>query len=311
MTMINKNPKVKVYESFQALYREKNYPHALIIASKYPQLKSTPEYAKIQERFQTLLQTAARSIKQGDKEKAKELIGEYARVEEKRFIVKLLLSHGNVFLQFLCDLENKNLENIYKAINAYPDFCNVPAFIEFDLSIKNTLDAIKAYIDDMEFEKIDEDFLVQISPFEPKARALEAKIKKTKKLRKLYETERFWECYDYIADHKELQSTLLSKLLEKYFQNQLQKAYDHIEKKEFEKAAADIKPFIKSKAKKPALEEFFAKAAAKSIEILLQKNNYLQAQKALFLSVEQFGKKEEFMQLAKIFYKKTGIGLVL
>ena len=63
--MSNKEAKKSAKKSFEALFREGNYPQAFIVASKYPFLKRHLTYKKLQNHFFSLLKIATLYIKQG------------------------------------------------------------------------------------------------------------------------------------------------------------------------------------------------------------------------------------------------------
>lgn len=298
-------------KSFLALFNEGNYPQAFIVASKYPFLKKTKIYSELQHHFHSLLKIAALYIKQDQKQKAKELIGVYARVEEKRVVVKLLLEYGEAFLEFLSDISQQNIKKVYETTNLHTKFADVPSFVTFDTEIETKLDGIEAFINAMEFEKVDEVFLSLLLPFKKRAEILSDKLKKTKKLKELYEKELFWQCYDYIDRNDELQTTILAKLLENHFEKQLQKGKKLALQGKLEQIVNLFEPFLKSAAKQKSMEEIFAKASAKKIEQLIKNGDFLEAQKALFLAIERFGKTEELLKVVDLFFQKTGIKLVL
>ena len=298
-------------KSFIALFNEGNFPQAFIIASKYPFLKKTKRYTQLQNHFHSLLKIAAHHIKQKEHHKAQELIGAYARIEEKRLIVKLLLSHGEVFLEFLGDVSKRKLQKSYESVALYEEFVNVPSFVALDGEVESRLEAMEALIDSMECERVDEDFVKQMVRFKEKARYIEAKLKKAKRLKALYEAERFWECYDFVQECDELKTTLLARLLENYFQKRLEEAKGYAQKGEIAKVLESFEPFLQSQAKQKTMEKVLVEASVAKMERLLEEERFLEVQRALFLAVERFGKKEQFVQMQKKFFQKTGVGLVV
>ena len=298
-------------KSFLALFNEGNYPQAFIIATKYPFLKKTKVYSELQQHFHALLKIAALYIKQGNILKAKEILGVYARVEEKRLVVKLLLEYGELFLEFLSAVSMKDLQKVYKTVKQYPRFGDVPSFVEYDVTIEERLQKIDGLIESMELERVDVDFLTQLLPFKKQALFLSQKLQKTRRLQKLYEEELFWQCYDYIAENEEIQNTQLAQLLQNHYQKQLKKAKEVAKKGDIAQLVELFEPFIQSRSKHQEIESVFADASAVKIEQLLQHEDYLLAQKALFLAVERFGKKEVFLELEKSFFQKTGVRLLL
>ena len=296
-------------ESFEALYREKKYPHAFIIASKYPELKETAEYAKMQKHFHTLLRLAALQIKKGETYKAEELIGEYARVEEKRVVVKLLLAYGEEFLSFLKALNDAEFERVFATLQLHPDFAKVPSFVALKMRMQERLALLEKRMDAME---LDSDFslLQEWERYLPEAKRLQRKLATLQKLQYHYEKEEWSECYDLIEQEESVKNSLLAQLLQKHWYKRFEQAKEAAQNGIIERVYEVLHDFVEVTSKKEQIKQLLYIAAKRRIAKLLETQAYNETERLLFETAEHFGKDMELLELAKDYHKQTGIKVV-
>lgn len=296
-------------ESFHALYREKKYPHAFIIASKYPELKNTPEYTKMQEHFHTLLKLAALHIKKDEQHKAQELIGEYARIEEKRDIVKLLLRYGEEFLHFLKSVNEKEMGPVFAALQLHPEFAKVPSFIALRTQMQSRLLALEEQMDAMELHS-DFSLLWEWEHYLDEAKKLQKKLKALQKLQNHYEKEQWDACYAMIEEEELVASSLLAQLLQKHWYTRFEEAKSYAREGDIEKVYALLQDFTAVTSKKERIKKLLYAATKKHIADLIEKEKFKEAERLLFEAAEHFGKQVELLELATLYYEKSGIKVV-
>ena len=296
-------------ESFKALYREKKYPHAFIIASKYPELKETPEYVKMQEYFQKLLKAAARYIKKDQTYKAEELIGEYVRVEEKRIVVKLLLAFGEEFFSFLKALQTWDVETVFAMTKRYPEFAKVPSFISMKQEMQKRLFALEEKMDAME---LDADFSLigMWESYLTEAKRLQNKLAALQKLQSFYEDERWDICYEMIEENEFVQDSLLTQLLRKHWYKRLEEAKGYALQGDIAHTYKVLKEFGGIASKKGEIERLLYFAAKRDISNLIEQKRYGEAERLLFEAAERFGKRDDLVELAEFYYKSSGVRVV-
>ena len=296
-------------ESFKALFREKKYPHAFIIASKHPELKETAEYAKMQEYFHALLKLAALYIKKGEGYKAEELIGEYARIEEKRVVVKLLLAYGEEFLSFLKAVNDAEFERVFATLQLHPDFAKVPSFVALKMRMQERLALLEERMDAME---LDTDFtlLREWEYYLPEAKRLQRKLATLQKLQHHYEKEEWGRCYDLIETKKEAADSLLAQLLQKHWYTRFEQAKEAAQNGNIEKVYKTLHDFAEIASKKELLRQLLYIATKRRIARLIDAQAYNEAERLLFEAAEHFGKDMELLDLAERYYKQTGIKVV-
>ena len=296
-------------ESFLALYREKKYPHAFIIASKYPKLKNTPEYAKMQEHFHTLLKLAALHIKKDELHKAQELIGEYARIDEKRVIVKLLLQFGEEFLDFLKAVQNKELQKVFAALELHPDFAKVPSFVALKMQMEEKLASMEEQMNTMELES-DYSLLWEWEEFLSEAKRLQKKLATLRRLQECYKEERWDACYAMIDEEDLTADSLLAQLLQKHWYKRLEQAKRCALQGDIEEMYRVLQDFTAVASKKEQIKRLLYTATKRRIADLIKRGDFDKAERLLFETAEHFGKQEELMELAELYYEKSGTKVV-
>ena len=90
----------KEYEHLKYLYKEKKYPICYALIDKFPPLKATIEYKKLEERYKTLLLAAQHNMSIDKKDIAYEILKEYITVASKRPTIKILLKNNDEFEKY-------------------------------------------------------------------------------------------------------------------------------------------------------------------------------------------------------------------
>ncbi len=309
MRTMKSEQKPNFQKSFEALFQEKKYPHAFIVASKYPELKNTPQYAEMQEHFNTLLKLAALHIKRDQAYRARELIGEYARIEEKRVLVKLLLAFGEEFLQFLKAVSDKELEVVFSALELHPDFAKVPSFIVLKEQMTEQLAFLEKIMDTMELRS-DFSLLWEWENFLPDARRLQKKLADLQRLQKHYEKEEWNACYEMIESENAVQNSLLARLLQKHWHTCFKRAKSSAERGDMEDVYRTVKDFLPVASKRESIKLLFYTAAKRRIADLIRQKAYKEAERLLFEAVEYFGRQPELMELAERYFECSGVRVV-
>lgn len=88
----------KEYKHLQDLFLEKKYAICYALIDKYPPLKSTPEYRKLEERYKSSLLAAQHQMSIDRQDLARTILSDYIIIKSKRPIIKPLLENNNEFL---------------------------------------------------------------------------------------------------------------------------------------------------------------------------------------------------------------------
>ncbi|MEA1955145.1 MAG: hypothetical protein U9N02_01475 [Campylobacterota bacterium] len=111
----------KEYSHLKDLFLEKRYAICYAIVDKYPPLKATPEYKKLEERYKSSILAAQLQMSIGEQDIAKSILQDYITIRSKRPMIKPLLENNHEFLlhQNRTKKKAKLNENIFNFQQAY------------------------------------------------------------------------------------------------------------------------------------------------------------------------------------------------
>ncbi len=296
------------FESFEALFKEGKHVHALVIASKCEELQTHPYYKQMQEEFYFRLKRAAAALKKNDFNLAKELIGAYARVEEKKEIVFLLLRYGNKFLEFLHAVKKREYEKVYTACMQYPSFTKTPSFVAMHTQLSSCFYKMQESI-----EKLDkEEHLLakRLAPFFKEAADVLKRASLFEQFQKAYEKEDFVFCFSLLDAHPFLKTTQQGSALIRYRNRNYEKAKECAKKGDLETFFFLFEDFLLVSIEEEELWRLFCQTACTKIEYLFSRHEYDAAEKILFIALKYCKKEKRVEELVKKYYEISGIKVV-
>ena len=296
----------KALKSLKALYQEGKYVHALLIASKHPKLQQSLEYRRLEEHFQALLRRAACLIKEGKELEARELIGEYVRIEQKQPTIKLLLRHGVKFLEFLKAISKEDLDAIFHAIKECNEFAKHPSFVALQERIKRRLARLEQSMEQMELD-LDYSMLNKWAhyPIEGAAR-LQRKLMQLQRLQNSYDRGDLGACYDLCAQEELVQNSTLAKALQSYWYARFERAKLYAASGNLVGIYLMLRPFKDASSKQAAIKGLLYQATKRRIKELIKKGELAKAERMLFDAANYFGRQSELVDLAIYYYKQSG-----
>ena len=297
------------FESFEALFNEGKHVHALVIASKCKELQEHPFYTIMQKEFHSRLKRAASALLHDDYERARELIGAYARIEEKKEVVRLLLRHGEVFLEFLHAVKNREYERVYKSCMQYPDFAKIPSFMALHADVIHRFHLLQQRIEELDEEEFS--LASRLSLFIPEAAMLIKQRFYLKELQEAYESENFTHCFALLDAHPFLAKTKEGHLLTRYKKRNFEKAKECAQNGDVETFLLLFEDFVFAGLKEEELRLLLCQTTCRKIEQLLKEQNYQEAEKMLFITLKHFKNNKEVHDLVGKYYEYTGIKVVV
>jgi len=90
----------KEYEHLKHLFKEEKYAICYALVEKFPPLKATLEYKKLEEKYKLSLLMAQHQMNTNKKDLAYEILKNYITINSKRAIIKSVLDTKNVFSSF-------------------------------------------------------------------------------------------------------------------------------------------------------------------------------------------------------------------
>lgn len=303
----------KSFNRFHSLFLEKKYALAYAIASKYPPLKYTAQYKKMEQVFKVAFANAQRHIQQGNIVDAKALLFEYNTVISKQPIIKLILNQNKEFVKFLAAVQKKDFLTIDKLINVNALFKQIPNYIALTQEIENKLEDIKFSIKSGEIvvaKKLIAS-IEEVSFIKDQIEILYYECRKMLLLQQAYEANNFKSCYEILDSHKSLSSTELGILLEKHWLKLINKCEEYAlcgNLKDIKKTLGNL---LSLSTRRNKIGDLIRVSFHVRIKILIQTKNFQGAETIIYSYIDIFGIDSEISQIMKKFEKTSSTKLAI
>jgi hypothetical protein len=124
----------KEFEKFKRAVANKNYPLAYTLASKYPTLKETVYFNKMEQEWIKLFNTAKSLLNKNARvEQIRELLKPFSGVSEKTPIIQAFINHRQIYELFKKKLSQKQFLDFFGMVGKYPFLANTP---EYETALK-------------------------------------------------------------------------------------------------------------------------------------------------------------------------------
>ena len=278
------------------------------MAYRYEELKETKEYKELQKDFLQKLVLAASFVKQNKVEKAKELLGLYSKIEEKRYIISLLFLHQEKFLEFIKYAANGDVMEAYAIAKEDKRYEKLSLYKELVDKIERTFKRLERAIDELEF---DVELLLEQMSLHPKAKKLQQKLQKAKELSELFEGGEIVRCYEFIEQEELVQNNILAKKLTSHYYKTIRLSQEYVYNGDVKGVVEKLGILLKVSSKQKQIGLLLKKTFKTKIIQLLKRKEYQEAERGCYKYVELFGKDLLFDEVAKEFEQKSGIKLAL
>jgi hypothetical protein len=303
----------KHYPRFKALYLEKKYNIAYIIAEKHPSLKRTVQFKKMEEIFKEHFAFAQKQILLGEEALAKEILSPYATVSSKKNILSLILSHNKHFLSFLQAIENKQYNRVEILARENPLLQEIPTYITLQKSLQTDLKQIKELTYSLEFEEAKKrlDKLQGVDTVDSEVQELYEELKSIEALQDAYTKDDFVSCYEIIDKNPTIKDLELYQLLEKHWSKLFSKCEEFALKGDFKSIKTTLGELIKVKTRAEKIGDLLRLSFFTQIKALLAKQNFRRAESIIYSYNDIFGIDREMRFIMKTFEKVTAKKLAI
>lgn len=303
----------KHYTRFKTLVVEKKYALAYIMSEKFPSLKRTQQFKKMETSFKDAFGFAQKQILIGREDVAKEVLSPYSAVLAKKPIINLLLKQNKDFIDFLKAIQTKNYILIEKLIDKHELFVQIPTYTALRLSEQNALDEIAKLINAAQIkEAIEAIKLLQGTPgIKEELKELYRVAKLVKSLENSYEMGDFIQCYEIIDTHYVLNDLQLSNLLEKHWSKVMDECEEFAFKGDIKSIKDRLGELIGVKTRLAKVGDLLRVSFHSKIKGLLAKRSFLNAENIIYSYIDIFGIDSEISSLMKIHEKLTGKKLAI
>ena len=301
------------YEKLQLFFKEHKYALAYALCEKFPALKYTPEYKKMEEYYKRSFTLAQKQLLLQRPQTAKDLLEPFSTVSSKRPMIQLLLKQNKEFLEFLRGINKKDYIKITSLLHTTPIFKEIPSYIALKEQIDNNLKEIKNYIF---ISKIDEAVekikaLQKVSIIKDELLELYNLSQEAKKLLNYYEKENFIQCYETLDNNLQLESMQLAQFLEKHWNKLINECEIHALEGNIAALKKTLGELIYVKTRKNKIGDLLRLSFHSKIKEALTHKHYKSVENLIYSYIDIFGIDSEIRQLMYSFEKQSYIKLAI
>ena len=291
------------YSRFKSLYIEKKHSLAYAMAEKFPPLKRTFQYHKMEEAWRDSFKNAQRQIAHGLIENANTLLHDYVMVLEKRPFVKLILNHNNDFMLFLQAIESKNFKTVEKLAKKNLLFTKIPTYSNIKNDINEEIIKIQENIDNGELDSaiIKLTKLQNIDSISDKINTQINECKAIKKLQDAYEENNFIECYEIIDKNYSLHSIKLALLLQDHWSKIISECENAALRGNIKDIKKTLGELINLSSRRDQIGDLFRLSFHTRIKGLLAKKAYKNAESIIYSYIDIFGIDSEIISIMNMY----------
>jgi len=293
------------YPRFKNLYLEKKHALSYAMAEKHPALKHTQQFKKMEEAFKESFTFAQKQILIGREDIAKEILSAYATVVSKKPMLQLVLNQNREFIEFLKAINEKKHTSIESLIKKNSSFKEIPSYISLQKEIQDAMKKIRTFIDIGKGEEAIEciKLHLDIPSIKDELLILYNDTKLLKKLQNSYEIEDFVSCYEILDSSHTLDSLELSKLLEKHWNQLMNKCEVFALKGDIKSIKSTLKELIKVKTRVDKIGDLLRLSFHIKIKGLIAKKAFKSAENIIYSYIDIFGDDSELQLIMRSYQK--------
>jgi len=301
------------YTKFKSLYLEKKHALAYNLSDKFPPLKETPQYKKMEETFKEAYTFAQKQILMGRQDIAKDILVPYITVLSKRPLINLLLKQNKEFLEFLKALQKKDYKVIHSLISKYEFFKDIPGYSALkksqEILLKNIISAINNTKVDKAIQQIRS--LHNVTCNEDELKELYDHALSVKKLLASYEENDFRTCYILIDSDERLQKLEITKLLEKHWQKIMIECENYALQGNIQGIKETLNELISIPSRAQRTGDLLRLSFYTQIKQLIKKNKFKSAENIIYSYIDIFGRDKELKIIMDNYEKYTAKKLAI
>lgn len=301
------------YRGFKANFIEKKYSLCYAMAEKFPALKCSDEYKKMQESFQESYNSAQKQILLGRKDLAQNSLSPYLSSLSKKPTITLLLQKNRDFLLFLRAIERREYQLMETLLKRHKEFHELANYKSFTLSIKKSLQNIESNLNAVNLDSaIEEIKSIQNAPnIKKELQELYSRYKIIKKLLLAYKENKFKLCYEILDSSNTLDNLELTQLLEKHWSRVISECELYALNGDIPSIKSSLKELIGVKTRLAKIGDLFRLSFYVKIEALLSKQNFITTENLIYSYIDIFNLDSEILSLMKKYEHFSGKKLAI
>ena len=295
------------YTRFKTLYIEKKYALCFAMAAKFPPLKDTFQYSKLEELWDDTIKNAQRQIEHGHDENAVTLLKEFATITEKRPFIKLILHHNAELVKFLQAIELKDYTTIDTFVQSNPVFTLIPQYKNIEEEMHLQLAHVQKHIDkcDLKTAVTKLSKLQNIDSIQEQVNEQKEECRAVKKLQDAYKINNFIQCYEIIDTNASLNSTELGKMLQKHWLELISRCEESALKGNIPKIKEELGELIQLQTRRDKIGDLFRLAFHTKIKALVAKKLYKNSEAIIYSYIDIFGLDNEIKAIMKTYEHRS------
>jgi len=295
------------YPRFQHLYNEKKYALVYAMTEKYPALKYTHQYKKIEKKYKEDFSFAQKQILLGRVDVAKEILSIYATVTSKKTMLNLLLKQNSDFIAFLKAINKEDYIKVNELVQKNEIFSQIPTFTALKNSTQITLDKIQNLLDEEDVESAISliKSLMATPSLKEQLQDLYRDAQLITKLQESYSKNDFKSCYEILDSSENLSSMELSLLLEKHWTKLMNLCEKDALKGDIKSIKKRLGDLIGVRSRLHKIGDLLRLSFYTKIKALLVKRSFKSAENIIYSYIDIFGVDSEILLIMKTYEKNA------
>lgn len=301
------------YSNFQLHFSERKFTLAYAMADRYPALKYTWQYARMEQLWKEAFKGAQRQILLGREDNAKLYLNEYMPIVSKRGSIQLILKQNKKFIEFLQAIERRDYQVVNRLALKNEIFTQIPTYTALNQEIQEYIQKIENYIKQGDVKPIKKYLLKleNIPYLKDRVTELSNDYKSISTLQEAYKNNNFKSCYELIDIHKHLAYTELGILLQKHWSKIIRNCEEYALKGDIKEVKNSLGELITLSSRRNKIGDLLRLSFHTKIKTLISSNKTKQAENIIYSYIDIFGLDNEINIIMKLFESKFSTQLAI
>jgi WD40 repeat protein/predicted nucleic acid-binding Zn finger protein len=297
----------KNYNNLKVLFANKKFNLAYALVARYPELKQTPIYRKLEELWRYDFKNAQREMLKTNKEKAIFILQRYKTIPAKKELINLVINQNEDFVGFAVALKEKDYAQASKiaAKNKLLKMAPSYSLLQNELEYKQQQIKNFIYLGDVDKAKIAISFIENIEHLKEIVEKFYKECEHLELLQAFYEKSNFKKCYEVLDNYPSLGNTQLAELLERHWANLMQKCEAYATKGSATSIKSTLGELATLEGRLDKIGDLFRLSFHVNIKSFLSKGSLEKMEKAIYSYIDIFGLDYEIKELMKLYEQKT------
>jgi hypothetical protein len=269
------------FEKFKTAVVKGKYPVAYSLVAKYPFLKNTVYYQKMEEHWKKVFNKAKEIIfKKGSEDEVKELLKPFRGVTEKTPFIQTLFNEKQLYQLLNQKLLRKEFSDFFALINRFPFLSDSDEYKKAISYAEKLIKKAQQLLKIGEYKKVLNitEILEQFPMFQEETKELKEKALLLLEFHRVLASHDFNKIEKFVKNHPFLEDVEDYKKIEREWKERYQQSEIYAAKGEVAKILEELKDYMQVKEKRNKIAQIVKSAYLQQIISLLSKALKGQAQ---------------------------------